>query len=164
VVTCALERMTGACADVHKRVLSELLSALDGIQTRSQVLFLAATNRPADLDQALLRPGRLDRLVYVPAPDVEARVAILRVLTAQMAIGPDVDAAELAARTERFTGADLKGLCREAGLAALGESFEIPFVSRRHFDEALETTRASPEPDEELMASYMRLRRGIGVA
>jgi ATP-dependent 26S proteasome regulatory subunit len=141
VVTCALERMTGACADVHKRVLSELLSALDGIQTRSQVLFLAATNRPADLDQALLRPGRLDRLVYVPAPDVEARVAILRVLTAQMAIGPDVD-----------------------GLAALGESFEIPFVSRRHFDEALETTRASPEPDEELMASYMRLRRGIGVA
>lgn len=147
-------------AEVYKRVLGEILSALDGIKSRSQVLFLAATNRPADLDSALLRPGRLDRLVYVPPPDTAARESILKAIMKKMAMGPDVDAAQLAGLTARFTGADLQNLCREAGLAALTESFDIPYISRRHFDDAFKLVRASPQPDEELLASYKKMQRG----
>ena len=149
------------CAEVYNRVLGEILSALDGFKSRSQVLFLAATNRPADLDSALLRPGRLDRLVYVPPPDLSGRESILRAIMRKMATGPDVDAAELAGLTERFPGADLQNLCREAGIAALTESFEIPYISRRHFGDALKIVRASPTPSEELVASYKKLQRGV---
>jgi transitional endoplasmic reticulum ATPase len=147
-------------AEVYKRVLGELLNALDGLQERSQVLFLAATNRPADLDSALIRPGRLDRLVYVPPPDTAGRESILRTIFKKMLMGPDVDAAELAGVTARYTGADLQNLCREAGLAAMDESFDIPYISRRHFREAFKVCRASPEPDEELKESYKRMHRG----
>lgn len=138
-----------------------MLNALDGFKTRTQVLFLAATNRPADLDSALIRPGRLDRLVYVPPPDTAARESILKTIFRKMAMGPDVDAAQLAGLTDRFTGADLQNLCREAGLAALTESFEIPFISRRHFDDAFKVIRISPPPSEELMLSYKRMQRGV---
>jgi SpoVK/Ycf46/Vps4 family AAA+-type ATPase len=99
------------------------------------VLLLAATNRPGALDPALLRPGRLDVLLYVPPPDAEARAAILALHTRGMPLADDVDLGRLADGCQGFTGAELAALCREAALAALREDLEgAAAVARRHFD------------------------------
>ena len=82
-------------------------------QTTKDVLFVAATNRPGAIDEALLRPGRIDRLIYVPPPDVDARLQILKVHTRASPLGEDVDLEEIALTTESFSGADLENLCRE---------------------------------------------------
>ena len=87
----------------------KILSSL----TVKDVLIVAATNRPDAIDEALLRPGRIDRIIYVPPPDVEARLQILRVLTRASPLAEDVDLEEFALNTELFSGADLENLCRE---------------------------------------------------
>lgn len=101
------------------------------------VLLLAATNRPGALDPALLRPGRLDVQLYVPPPDAVGRRAILALHTAGMPLAADVDLDSLADSCERFTGAELAGLCREAALAALREDVAgAAVVAGRHFTAA----------------------------
>ena len=109
-------------------MLSQLLAEVDGLSPRTHVLVVAATNRPDLLDAALLRPGRFDRLVYVPPPDTEARAAILRVIMRSMSVGAGVDAHQVALQAVDFTGADLKALCNAAAYAALDESFEAECV------------------------------------
>jgi transitional endoplasmic reticulum ATPase len=148
-------------AGVRARVLSQLLAELDGLQPRLQVIAVAATNRPDLLDPALLRPGRFDRLIYVPVPDCRTRAAILRVLTRQLRISADVDTAALAERTEGFTGADLKALCQAAAFSALDESLEACSIEARHVDAALQSFRASPPVEEEVMAMFLSMHRGI---
>ena len=87
---------------------------MDGLQQRAGVVVIAATNRPDKLDPALLRPGRFDRLVYVPPPDASCRAAILKVLLRKTPLALDVDITSLAAQCESYTGADLSGVCRAA--------------------------------------------------
>lgn len=106
---------------VQERVLSTLLNEMDGIEGANGVLVIAATNRPDMIDEALLRPGRFDKILYVPPPDLEGRLEILEIKTRGMKVGSDVDLGILAKRTEFFTGADLENLCREAALIALRE-------------------------------------------
>ena len=79
------------------------------------VLIVAATNRPDAIDEALLRPGRIDRIIYVPPPDIEARLQILRLYTRAIPLAVDVDLEELGLSTELFSGADIENLCREVG-------------------------------------------------
>src|SRR3546814_19353082 len=116
---------------------------MDGIEEMQSVVVIGATNRPNLIDPALLRPGRLDELIYVSVPDVGGRQRILDIHTAKMPLAGDVDLAALAARTDRFTGADLEALVRRAGLAALKRSMERDVVPAEDFEDALQDTRAS---------------------
>jgi transitional endoplasmic reticulum ATPase len=122
---------------------------MDGLEELQSVVVIGATNRPNLIDPALLRPGRFDELVYVSVPDEAGRHRILEVHTAKMPLSSDVDLASIAARTERFTGADLEDLVRRAGLSALRESLGNEKVTMAHFEKALEDTRASVTPEME---------------
>ena len=132
---------------VTERVVSQLLTELDGLERLEGVVVIGATNRPDIIDPALLRPGRFDRVIYVPPPDEEARLEILKVHTRNMPLAEDVNLKEIAKRTEGYTGADLEVLVREAGLAAIREDIKAEKVYRRHFEEALRRVKPSLNPD-----------------
>ncbi|XP_057461918.1 cell division control protein 48 homolog B-like [Actinidia eriantha] len=118
---------------VGERLLSTLLTEMDGLEQAKGILVLAATNRPHAIDAALMRPGRFDLVLYVPPPDLEARYEILNVHTRKMKLDNDVDLKQTAEDTELFTGAELEGLCREAGIVALREDISATVVCNRHF-------------------------------
>jgi transitional endoplasmic reticulum ATPase len=136
---------------VTERVVNTLLAEMDGLEELRGVVVIAASNRPALLDPALLRPGRFDDLVYVPVPEQEGRLHILRIHTRNMPLGEDVDLESIAGRTNGYTGADLEDIVRRAGLQALRESLDTERVDMRFFEDALKETRASvtPEMDRE---------------
>ena len=108
----------GGGHDEREQTLNQLLVEMDGFESNEGVIIIAATNRPDVLDPALLRPGRFDRQVYVPTPDVKGREEILKVHTAKLPMSPDVDMAIIARGTPGFSGADLANLCNEAALLA----------------------------------------------
>ncbi|MBU7018498.1 MAG: CDC48 family AAA ATPase [Theionarchaea archaeon] len=134
---------------VGERVVDMLLTEMDGLEDMGDVVVIAATNRPDMLDPALLRPGRLDRLILVPAPDQEARKNILEVHTREMPL-KDVDLEYIASITDGFSGADLGGLVREAGMNAMREGTKI--VEMRHFSYALEEIQ--PSISEDMIQDY----------
>jgi len=134
---------------VTERVVNTLLSEMDGLEELQGVVVIGATNRPNLLDPALLRPGRFDELIYVPVPDKEGRLRILKIHAANMPLAADVDLDGLAARTEGYTGADLEDLVRRAGLLALRQSLEAQEVTAEHLEQALKETRASVTSDME---------------
>jgi len=134
---------------VTERVVNTILAEMDGLEELQGVVVVGATNRPTLLDPALLRPGRLDDLVYVPVPDRAAREKILGIHTSEMPLEADVDLAALADRTHGYTGADLEDLVRRAGLHALRESLTTERVPMRLFEVALEETRPSVTPEME---------------
>jgi ribosome biogenesis ATPase len=108
--------------NASQRVVNQLLTEMDGIEERKGVFLMAATNRPDIIDPAVLRPGRLDKILYVGMPDVEDRIDILKALTKNGTIpelGEDVDLEEISVLSKGYTGADLAGLVREASLQAL---------------------------------------------
>ncbi|MGC9208576.1 MAG: CDC48 family AAA ATPase [Nitrososphaeria archaeon] len=136
------------------RIVNQLLAEMDGIAPLKNVVVVAATNRPDILDPALLRPGRFDRLVYVPPPDESARFEILKVHVRKLNLADEIkqnDFAylkELANRTEGYTGADLAALVREASMIALRETIEQKLehakpVEKKHFEEALKIVKPS---------------------
>ncbi|XP_047322012.1 cell division control protein 48 homolog B [Impatiens glandulifera] len=118
---------------VGERLLSTLLTEMDGLENANGILVLAATNRPHAIDAALMRPGRFDLVIYVPPPDLESRLEILTLHTRKMKLESDVDLRSIAKETEFFTGADLEGLCLEVGIVALREDISSTIVSNRHF-------------------------------
>ncbi len=136
---------------VTERIVSQLLTEMDGIATLENVVVIAATNRPDILDPALLRPGRFDKLIYVPPPDTQARLEILKIHTRNMPLAEDVDLMEIAIRTNGYSGADLEALVREAALQALRENINTNKVYMRHFLRALEYVKPSITPDMERM-------------
>ncbi|XP_052280667.1 ribosome biogenesis protein SPATA5L1-like isoform X2 [Dreissena polymorpha] len=119
-----------------------------------QVLVVAASNRPDMLDEALMRPGRMDRVIYVGPPDVVARHQILSVYTRGWGLS-DVTLGQLAQETDMYTGADLESLCREAALCALTENLEAAAVSHDHFRRALTSVR--PSLTQEIICQYTSL-------
>ena len=119
-----------------QRTLMQLLAELDGFNPIGDVKIIAATNRPDILDEALLRPGRFDRIIEIPIPNVEARRQIFRIHTARMSIAADVDFDALAAHTDGGTGADIKAMCTEAGMFAIREDRDV--VTPHDFDLAVE--------------------------
>jgi transitional endoplasmic reticulum ATPase len=134
---------------VTERVVNMLLAEMDGIEEMQSVVVIGATNRPTLIDPALMRPGRLDELIYVSVPDVAGRKHILGIHTKKMPLAKDVDLGAIAKQTEKFTGADLEDLVRRAGLAALRESIKSKKVTSAHFETALRDTRASVTSDME---------------
>ncbi|HEX7004946.1 MAG TPA: CDC48 family AAA ATPase [Trueperaceae bacterium] len=146
---------------VTERVVNTLLSEMDGLEELQGVVVIGATNRPTLLDQALLRPGRFDEVVYVPVPDLEGREVILGIHLSGMPLAEDVDIGELADRTKGYTGADLENLVRRAGMQALRENLQTEAVSMRYFEQALAETRASvtPEMEEEYRRMVEELKQ-----
>jgi len=144
---------------VSERVVSQLLTELDGLEELEDVVVVATTNRPDLIDSALLRPGRLDRHVHVQVPDAEARRGILEVHTREKPLADDVDLDDLATQTDGYVGADLEALCREASMAATREfinsvapeeaatSVGNVRVTADHFEAALEEVGASVDED-----------------
>lgn len=125
------------------RVVAQLLTELDGIESLRDVYVLAATNRPELIDTALLRPGRLDALIYVPPPDADARCAILRTVARRMPIADGVDLDALARAAQGYSAADLQSLAREAAMTAMRENIASPTVTAAHFAAALVVVRPS---------------------
>jgi transitional endoplasmic reticulum ATPase len=133
---------------VTDRIVNQLLTEMDGIQILKDVVVIGATNRPDILDPALLRPGRFDRVIFVPPPDVGGRYQIFQIHTREMPLADDVDLRRLAEMTEGYTGADIEALCREAALNAARENLEIDKVYMRHFVAALEKVKPSIAPEQ----------------
>ncbi|HEX5184758.1 MAG TPA: CDC48 family AAA ATPase [Allosphingosinicella sp.] len=143
---------------VTERVVNTILAEMDGLEELGSVVVIGATNRPNLVDPALLRPGRFDELIYVPVPDRAGRRHILSIHTAKMPLGEDVDLDAVAARTERFTGADLEDLVRRAGLFALRGSMEAKAVAMAEFERALDETRPSVTEEAEREYEQMQAR------
>ncbi|HJQ45239.1 MAG TPA: AAA family ATPase [Amycolatopsis sp.] len=133
---------------VSDRVVASLLTELDGVEPMREVVVLGATNRPELVDPALLRPGRLERLVYVPPPDAEARADILRATAKHTPLASDVDLAEIGATLDGYSAADCAALVREAALTAMRESLEATEVTAAHFATAQEKVRPSLDPTQ----------------
>ncbi|XP_077588771.1 ATPase family gene 2 protein homolog A [Stigmatopora nigra] len=134
------------------RVLAQLLTEMDGIEQLSDVTVLAATNRPDMIDKALMRPGRLDRIVYVPLPDAPTRREIFRLQFVKMPVSQSVSLDDLVIRTEKYSGAEITAVCREAALLALQEDMKAQHVDARHFESALGAVR--PRVPDALIQSY----------
>ncbi|MBN1329089.1 MAG: CDC48 family AAA ATPase [Candidatus Heimdallarchaeota archaeon] len=130
-----------------ERVISQLLTEIDGLEMIKQVVIIAATNRPDIIDSALLRPGRFDRFVLVPPPDQKARLKILEIFTKNMPIEEIIDLKNLAKEIEGFSGADIEALCREAGMLALREDMNKDVINQEHFDAAKNKVQASITAD-----------------
>jgi transitional endoplasmic reticulum ATPase len=161
----AIAPTRGAGGDSHvtERVISQILTELDGMVRLKDIKVIAATNRPDMLDSALLRTGRFDRLLYIPPPDDKARVAIFKVHIANKPLADDVNLETLAKKTKNYTGADIQGVCNEAVMLAIHdavsknkgkkltpEEIKVVKVSMKNFEKALEFVK--PIRDSELKA------------
>ncbi|MHA2377721.1 MAG: CDC48 family AAA ATPase [Candidatus Thorarchaeota archaeon] len=134
---------SGGDSHVTERVISQLLTEMDGLESMKDIIVLAATNRPDLIDRALLRTGRFDRFVYVRAPDTKSRKEIFDIYTEAMPLDSDVSISALVDQTEGYVGGDIEAVCREAGMRALREDLDAEVVSWRHFESALGTIHAS---------------------
>jgi transitional endoplasmic reticulum ATPase len=157
---------------VGERVVSQLLTELDGVEDLDDVVIIAATNRPDLIDSALLRPGRLDRHVHVPVPDEEARKAIFEVHTKNKPLADDVDLESLAQQSEGYVGADIEAVSREAAMIATREfigsvepedvngSVDNVRITMEHFEDALE--EVTPSVDEDVRDRYDEIEDQFG--
>jgi transitional endoplasmic reticulum ATPase len=143
------EEVTG---EVERRVVSQLLSLMDGLEARGKVIVIAATNRPNAIDPALRRPGRFDREIEIKVPDKRGRLEILQIHTRNMPLDTDVDQDRIAAVTHGFVGADLEYLCKEAAMKCL----------RRVLPELnLEDEKLSPEVLNKLIVTMSDFEHAI---
>ncbi|XP_072939143.1 ATPase family gene 2 protein homolog A [Epargyreus clarus] len=143
---------------VHEMVLAQLLTELDGVVPLNSVTILAATNRPDRMDRALLRPGRLDRLIYVPLPDFETRLQIIEIKLSKMSVSDDINSHNLATKTEGFSGAELQALCHEAALKALEKDLDCQAVTMEHFENVLKDFK--PRTSQSLLKVYEEFALG----
>ena len=132
---------------VGDRVVNQLLTELDGIESLEGVTVIAATNRPDMIDPAIMRPGRVDRNVEVEIPDEEGRRKIFEVHTRDMPVSDDVDLDELSDMTEGFVGSDIESVCREAGMNALRGDIDTEEATMEDFEEAIEDVRPTATKD-----------------
>lgn len=147
---------------VSERVISQLLTEMDGMVSLEDVVIVAATNRPDMVDPAVLRPGRFDRLIYVPEPDEKSKLQIFKIYTTNMPLGKDVDLVQLAASAKNFSGADIDALCREAAMVALRKDVNANQVTSSDFDEARKRVGPSVTPDmEKWYKSFMQQARQV---
>ncbi len=140
-------RGMGGDSRVTERVISQLLTEIDGLVSLENVVVIAATNRPDIIDPAVLRPGRFDRRVYVPPPDFEARRLILGLKTEEMPLDDTVDLDSISRSMDGYSGADIDSLVREAGLNALRLNPEANSVSLNDFESAMDEIAPSITPE-----------------
>ncbi|MEM4222133.1 MAG: CDC48 family AAA ATPase, partial [archaeon] len=137
---------------VYEQVVNQLLTELDGLEELRNVVVIAATNRPDLIDPALLRPGRFDKLLQVPPPDKETLKKIFEVHLRKVPISKDVDINKLVEMADKYSGADVAAVVREAALNALRENKKAKQVEWRHFEQAFKTIR--PSLEERIIKTY----------
>ena len=142
----------GAGSDVMNRVVNQLLSSMDGVESMEGVIVVAATNRPEMIDPALLRSGRFERVLHIPPPDAKSVHEILKIHTESMPLGK-FKLSDLASQLSNYTGADIEAVCREAALIAMRANRKT--VSKKHFEQAIERVR--PTVTDEMMQYYDRM-------
>ncbi|MGB9135057.1 MAG: CDC48 family AAA ATPase [Candidatus Bathyarchaeia archaeon] len=138
-----------ADSGVTERVISQLLTEMDGVVSLEDVVVIAATNRPDIIDRAVLRPGRFDKLIYTPEPDEKARLEIFKIYTKNMPLAPDVEIEALVRMTKGYSGADIQALCREAALSTLRKDLNSKIVALADFKEATSKIGPTITPDME---------------
>ncbi|MFC6733323.1 CDC48 family AAA ATPase [Haladaptatus sp. GCM10025893] len=143
-------------SNVSERVVNQLLTELDGLEDRGNVMVIAATNRPDMIDPALIRSGRFDRLVLIGEPSEEGREEILEIHTKNMPLAADVSLKEIAEITEGYVGSDLESIAREAAIQALREDDDADVVEMRHFRKAMENVR--PTINDDMMEYFERMK------
>ena len=147
---------------VSERVISQLLTEMDGLVTLEDVVVVAATNRPDMVDPAVLRPGRFDRLIYVPEPDEKSKLQIFKIYTKNMPLKKDVELSLLVAAAKYFSGADIEALCREAAMVALRKDVGTKEVTLEDFMEARKRIGPSVSLDmEKWYKSFMQQARQV---
>lgn len=146
------ERSSGGSSSVKERVLAQMLTEMDGVNALQNVTIVAATNRPDLIDKALMRPGRIDRIVYVRLPDTRTREEIFKIKLKKMPIDADVVVADLVAKTDGYSGAEVEAVCQEAALKALEDDFEVDTVKYKDFQRALEIVH--PRTSKDLLNLY----------
>jgi len=162
---------SGDAGGAGDRVINQILTEMDGMGKKKNVFIIGATNRPELLDPALMRPGRLDQIIYIPLPDMPARLGVLKAATRKSPLQKDVDLKYLAEYTDGFSGADLTEICMRAAKFAISESIQhdmqrkrereekgieeeeeeedpVPFITRDHFQKAMEFARKSVSKEE----------------
>merc|ERR1711934_500056 len=173
------------------RVMNQLLTEMDGVGAKKNVFIIGATNRPDIIDPALMRPGRLDQLIYIPMPDYESRLSVLKAVLRKTPVSSDVDLDFLAANTEKYTGADLTEICQRACKLAIRESIDadikrekekqragattmdvddeedlVPEITKAHFEEAMKFARRSVSDNDikkyEMFSQTLQQSRGFG--
>jgi len=132
---------------VTEKVLSQFLTELDGLEVMKDIVVIAATNRPDILDPALIRPGRIDRILLVPQPDEKGRLEILKIFTKDMPLTSNITLENLNNMIEGFSGADIETWCREAAMRALRENIRARKVSIEHFKEARKIVNPTLTPE-----------------
>src|ERR1700730_1214944 len=131
------------------RVLNQILTEMDGMNTKKNVFIIGATNRPDQIDTALLRPGRLDQLIYIPLPDEPSRLSILKAALKKSPVAPEVDLAFLAKNTHGYSGADLTEICQRAAKLAIRESIDADMRKAKEKKAKEERGMDEMEEDEE---------------
>ena len=179
----------GDAGGAGDRVINQLLTEMDGVGSKKNVFIIGATNRPDILDPAIMRPGRLDQLIYIPLPDAPSRASIFKACLRKSPLGPDVNLDALVNKTDKFTGADLTEIVNRAGKLAIREALDIamarkraaaeaaetgaaaagmeveefdavPFITARHFEAAMRDARRSVSDTD--LAQYMRFASQLG--
>ena len=164
---------------VTERVISQILTELDGIIELNDVIVIGASNRPDIIDRALLRPGRFDKLIYVPLPDRSARIAIFKIHTRNYPLADDVDLEFFTDQTEEYSGAEIEAICNEASMTAIREFIyrysdegkehlkELK-VRREHFEKAMKkvpkTTKRGVESYERFIEEFRQQPVTLGRA
>lgn len=151
----------GDVSNVSERVLTQLLTELDGVEALNDVTFVAATNRPDVIDKALMRPGRIDRIIYIPLPDEKTRNEIFRIQLRNTPLAPGMNIDDIVAQTEGYSGAEISAICREASLAALQEDINATHVNYDHFVLALRTVK--PRISADLVKYYNEFQKQCGI-
>ncbi|MEE2747173.1 MAG: CDC48 family AAA ATPase [Candidatus Thermoplasmatota archaeon] len=146
---------SGEGSDVSNRVVNQMLSSMDGVESMEGVIVIAATNRPEMIDPALLRSGRFERVMHIPPPDHASLRKILKIHSKGMPLGK-FDLEGLADKMQNFTGADVEAVCREAALIAMRA--EKKSVAKKHFEEAIARVRPTITPD---MIEYYNKLEGL---
>uniref|UniRef100_A0A6G1SFP0 vesicle-fusing ATPase n=2 Tax=Aceria tosichella TaxID=561515 RepID=A0A6G1SFP0_9ACAR len=181
----------GDASGAADRVINQILTEMDGMGNKKNVFIIGATNRPDIIDSAILRPGRLDQLIYIPLPDEKSRESILKANLRKSPLSPDVDLQYLAKVTHGFSGADLTEICQRACKMAIRESIEqeikrekerakdgaeaamdveesdpVPEITRAHFEEAMKYARKSVSEADirkyEMFSQTLQQSRGFG--
>ncbi|MDD1757472.1 MAG: AAA family ATPase, partial [Methanotrichaceae archaeon] len=165
-------RGSGSESHVTERIVSQFLTEMDGLEELKDVVIIGATNRPDLLDRSLLRPGRFDRLIYIPMPDRGSRKVIFDIYLSNMPVTQEVSTDWLAGITEDYSGADLEMLCREAGMLALRENIRSGMskeelildkvqITKKHFEIAHDCIK--PHLSKEMMKEYAQMIRDFEV-
>jgi transitional endoplasmic reticulum ATPase len=167
----------GGSSETSDRVINQILSEIDGIGSGKTLFIIGATNRPDILDPGIMRPGRLDQLIYIPLPDYESRISIFKANLRKSPVAEDITFELLAEVTEGFSGADITEICQRAAKNAIRESITaeierqrrveageltqeeadalpdpVPCITRAHFEDSMSKARRSVTPD--VVAQY----------